>query len=171
MIENTTLGYLIRDGKLLMLHRVKKENDVNKDKWIGVGGHVEEGESPEDCIAREIREETGYIADDLGFRGIVTFTYRDVTEFMYLFTVPEFHDPCNEVIDMDNPPECDEGELCWVTWDEIYDLPIWEGDRIFLKLLQDDSPFFSLKLIYDNEGRLISSRLNLAYSSPNLSIY
>ncbi len=139
---NTTLCYLEKDDKYLLLHRTKKEGDLNRDKWIGVGGKFEEGESPEECAVREIREETGLVAAPL-YRGIVTFVSdKWQTEYMHLFTATEFS---GEMI------ECDEGELAWVDKDKVTDLPIWQGDRIFLSLLAKEAPFFSLKLVYCGE--------------------
>lgn len=143
MSELTTLCYLIRDNQYLMLHRVKKERDINKDKWIGVGGHFLPGESPEECAVREVREETGYTLRSARFRGVVTFIYQsgeeNVTEYMHLFTSDDFSG---------TPIECDEGELEWVDIDKVTELPIWEGDRIFFRLLETTSEFFSLKLVY-----------------------
>ena len=139
----TTLCYIEQDGKYLMLHRVKKENDVNKDKWVGIGGHFEENESPEECLLREVREETGLQLISYRFRGIVTFiSDRWDTEYMHLFTADRF----SGII-----AECDEGELCWVEKSKVYDLPIWEGDKIFFKLLEEREDFFSLKLRYEGE--------------------
>ena len=126
-----------------MLHRVKKENDVNKDKWVGIGGHFEEDESPEECLLREVREETGLQLISYRFRGIVTFiSDRWDTEYMHLFTADRF----SGII-----ADCDEGELCWVEKSKVYDLPIWEGDKIFFKLLEEREDFFSLKLRYEGE--------------------
>ena len=126
-----------------MLHRVKKENDVNKDKWVGIGGHFEENESPEECLLREVREETGLQLISYRFRGIVTFiSDRWDTEYMHLFTADRF----SGII-----AECDEGELCWVEKSKVYDLPIWEGDKIFFHLLEEREDFFSLKLRYEGE--------------------
>jgi len=139
-MRNSTLCYLERDGKYLMLHRVKKEKDINKDKWIGVGGGFEDKESPEDCAKREIFEETGLVAGKLEFRAIVTFvTDKYETEYMHLFTTEDFSGEMTE---------CDEGELVWVPKEEVEKLPIWEGDRIFFRLLDEERPFFSLKLSY-----------------------
>lgn len=128
-----------------MLHRITKKNDINKDKWIGVGGHFEKGESPEDCLLREVKEETGLTLDSFDFRGIVTFVYNDEpAEYMHLFTSKNFS---GTLID------CNEGKLEWVSFEKINNLELWEGDKIFLKLLQKNSPFFSLKLVY-NQGKL-----------------
>ena len=139
----TTLCYIEENDKYLMLHRVKKENDVNKDKWVGIGGHFEEDESPEECLLREVREETGLQLISYRFRGIVTFiSDRWDTEYMHLFTADRF----SGII-----AECDEGELCWVEKSKVYDLPIWEGDKIFFHLLEERGDFFSLKLRYEGE--------------------
>ena len=121
-----------------MLHRVSKKNDVNKGKWIGVGGHFEEGESPEECMLREVFEETGYTLTSWKFRGIVTFSQEGYgTEYMCLYTADGFTGTMKE---------CDEGNLKWIPKEEIWKLRLWEGDKIFLKLLNEDVPFFSLKL-------------------------
>ena len=160
-IENTTLCYPELDGCYLMLHRTKKENDINEGKWIGIGGHMEPGESPEDCIRREMHEETGFTADTLRFRGIVTFVYRDTTEYMYLFTAAGLKGTeARPVTIADQLPPCPEGDLAWVPVAEASDRPVWEGDRIFLKLLSENTPFFSLKLVYDAAGALIQAVLN-----------
>ena len=139
---NCTLCYLENDREeYLMLHRVKKKNDINHDKWIGVGGGFEYGESPEECALRETREETGLTLTDCRFRGIVTFDCEgQETLYMHLFTASGW---TGELID------CDEGELEWVPKEKVYDLPIWEGDKIFFRLLEQERPFFSLKLSYD----------------------
>lgn len=151
MFVNTTLCYLMKDDKYLMLHRTKKEHDINKDKWIGVGGKAEPGESPEDCVRREVWEETGYRMGQCDFRGIVTFVYRDITEYMYLFTSKEFSG---------EERECAEGDLVWLPQKEVYDLPIWEGDKIFFRLLEERSAFFSLKLVYDANEMLVQAMLD-----------
>lgn len=142
-MRNTTLCHIEKDGKYLMLHRTKKENDENGGKWVGVGGKFEYGESPEECARREIKEETGLDVLSLEYRGIVTFvTDRWGCEYMHLFRTESF---TGELCD------CDEGELVWVEKEKIYSLPIWEGDKIFLRLLDTDAPFFSLKLVYEDE--------------------
>ena len=150
----TTLCYLERGDNYLMLHRVSKKNDINKDKWIGVGGHLEDEESPEECIKREIFEETGYDIplSELEFRALVTFvSHKGDYELMSLFTATA---PDGE------PKECDEGKLEWVPKDKIYDLNLWEGDKIFLRKLSESHKFFSLKLVYDTEDNLIEAILD-----------
>ena len=142
---NCTLCYLENDkNEYLMLHRVKKKNDVNQDKWIGVGGRFEDKESPEECLLREVREETGLTLTDYRFRGIVTFASDGwETEYMYLYTATGW---------TGGMIECDEGDLEWVSKDAVQQLPIWEGDKLFFRLIDDpDSPFFSLKLSYEGE--------------------
>ncbi|RHT71928.1 8-oxo-dGTP diphosphatase [Ruminococcaceae bacterium AM28-23LB] len=149
-MKNTTLCYVEQDGKYLMLLRNKKKQDENAGKWIGVGGKFEEGESPQDCLLREVQEETGLRLTQYRFRGIVTFVSdRYETEYMHLFTAHGFE---GELI------PCDEGELKWVEKDEVLSLPLWEGDREFLRLLREDAPFFSLKLVYQGD-KLVSSKL------------
>ena len=140
----TTLCYIENGrGEYLMMHRVKKKNDVNQDKWVGVGGKFEDGESPEECLLRETREETGLTLTAYRYRGIVTFVSdRWETEYMHLFTARGFQGKLRE---------CDEGELVWLPKQDVYDLPIWEGDKIFFRLLEQDIPFFSLKLRYTGE--------------------
>lgn len=150
-MRNTSLCYIERDGRYLMLHRVKKELDENRDKWIGVGGKFEEGESPEDCALRETREETGLTLTDYAYRGIVTFVSdRWPAEQMHLFTARGWTGQLTE---------CDEGQLEWLPRDKLLALPMWAGDRIFLELLWQDTPFFSLKLVYAGE-KLQSATLN-----------
>ncbi len=150
--ELTTLCYLIKDGKYLMMHRVKKENDVNKDKYIGVGGHFEYGERHDECLHREVKEETGLTLLDYKARGIVTFVYgEDVVEYMHLYTSDKFEGELTE---------CDEGELVWIPIKEVFDLPIWEGDKLFFKRLEESEEFFSLKLVYDLSDRLVKSEIH-----------
>lgn len=139
----STLCYIEDGGQVLMLHRTKKENDINRDKWIGIGGRFEDGESPEDCVLREAREETGLTLTSMRFRGIVTFVSdRWETEYMHLFTADDY---------TGRVAGCEEGDLEWVPKEKVRDLPTWEGDRIFLRLLYEDAPFFSLKLVYEGE--------------------
>ena len=141
---NTTLCYIEKDGAYLMMHRVKKKNDMNQDKWVGVGGKLEVGESPYDCVKREIAEETGLTVDRPIYRGVITFV-SDLygTEYMHLFTANEFE---GEIKD-----DCDEGRLEWVNKEDVYNLPVWEGDKIFFRLLETEEKFFSLKLVYEGD--------------------
>ena len=151
-MKNTTLCYIEKDCKYLMLHRIKKENDENRDKWIGVGGKLEEKESPYDCIKREIKEETGLTVNDPRYRGVITFVSdKYETEIMHLFWTDNFSG--------DILKECDEGELCWIDKRKLLELPIWEGDKIFLKLIDSTNDFFSLKLVY-NGDKLIGYYIN-----------
>lgn len=141
-MKMTTLCYIEKEGKYLMLHRVKKHHDINAGKWIGVGGHVENGETPEECLLREVKEETGLTLTAYRLRGLVTFL-SDVCEpeLMCVFTADAFD---GELI------ECDEGELAWVEKSDVLGLPTWEGDRVFLeRLLSGDDRFFSIKLRYE----------------------
>ena len=140
-MKNTTLCYLEQDGCLLMLHRVKKVNDENRDKWIGVGGKLEDRESPEDSLLREVKEETGLTLERWRYRGLVTFVSdKWETEYMHLYTADKFSGTMKE---------CDEGNLEWVPREQVEHLPIWEGDKIFLRMIADpETPFFSLKLVY-----------------------
>lgn len=150
-MKNVTLCYIERGDEYLMLHRVKKKNDVNQDKWIGVGGKFEDKESPEDCILRETMEETGLRLTDYRYRGLVTFVNTIYeTEYMHLFTATGWEGEIGE---------CSEGNLEWVRKSEVPNLPIWEGDKIFLKLLADEEPFFSLKLSYAGDV-LVGAVLN-----------
>jgi len=139
---NTTLCYITRGDQVLMLHRVKKKNDLNKDKWIGIGGKFEGEESPDECLLREAKEETGLTLTSWKCRGIVTFLTNEPYEgeFMYLFTCDDFAGTLKQ---------CDEGDLQWVSRAFLDSLPKWEGDAIFLKLLWEEAPFFLLKLRYD----------------------
>lgn len=142
-MKNTTLCYIEKDEAYLMLHRVKKVNDENHDKWIGVGGKFEAGESPEDCLLREVKEETGLTLTDYRYRGLVTFVSDEWgTEYMHLFTATGFEGEIKR---------CDEGELVWVPKAEIENLNIWEGDKIFFRLLVKSDKFFSLKLTYKGD--------------------
>jgi 8-oxo-dGTP diphosphatase len=141
---NTTLCYIEENDSYLMLHRIKKVNDVNHDKWIGVGGKFEDGESPEECVCREALEETGLTLHRPAYRGLVTFVSdRWETEYMHLFLAKSFS---GTLID------CEEGKLEWVPKSKMGELNLWEGDLIFLRLLEQDVPFFSLKLVYQGEG-------------------
>lgn len=152
---NSTLIYLENQaGEYLMLHRVKKKNDINHDKWIGVGGGFEYGESPEECAIRETREETGLTLTDYRYRGIVTFDWAgaEETQYMHLFTATGW---TGEMI-----TECNEGDLEWVPKGKVNDLPIWEGDKIFFRLLEEERPFFSLKLSYSAENVLLRAVLD-----------
>ena len=150
-MKNTTLCYVERDGKYLMIHRVKKVNDMNKDKWIGIGGKFEERETPFDCIRREMLEETGLVPNKLSYRGLVTFVSNEFgTEYMHLFHTDDFSGQLLE--------DCTEGNLEWVDKDKITELPLWEGDKIFLDLLKREVPFFSLKLVYEG-STLVSHTL------------
>ena len=150
-MKQTTLCYIEKDGCYLMLHRVKKEHDENRDKWIGIGGKFQEGESPEDCLLRETKEETGPTLTDYRYRGLVTFVSDEWgTEQMHLFTAGGFSGALRE---------CDEGVLEWIPRERLLSLPMWEGDRIFLDLLERNEPFFSLKLVYRGE-RLERAVLN-----------
>lgn len=149
--KNTSLCYIEKDGAYLMMHRVKKQNDINKDKWVGIGGKFESGETPFECAYREIKEETGVTPKNLKYRGLVTFTSNLFgTEYMHLFTADGYEGK------LDN--DCNEGILEWVKKEDLYSLPVWEGDKIFFRLLETESSFFSLKLVYDGD-KLISSTL------------
>ena len=149
---NSTLCYVLRGDEVLMLHRIKKEKDVNKDKWIGIGGKFEADETPDECLLREAKEETGLTLTQWRCRGVVTFLTNGPWdgEYMYLFTAEGFH---GELTD------CPEGELRWVSRTFLDDLPKWEGDQIFLNLLWQDAPFFLLKLRYDGD-KLVEAVLN-----------
>lgn len=151
-MQETTLCYIEYGGKYLMLLRNKKQNDLNEGKWIGVGGKLEAGETPEQCALREIREETGLIALDLTARGVVRFI-SDAwgSEMMYLYTVTQFE---GELTD------CDEGELRWIDKNEVFDLKLWDGDRIFLQFLIEGAPCFDMTLHYDQNDRLQTCAVN-----------
>lgn len=147
----STLCYIEKDGKYLMLHRTKKKNDINKDKWIGVGGKFEPEESPEECIVREVKEETGLNLKTYKLRGVITYIATNwETEYTYVFTSNEF---TGDII------ECNEGDLEWVNKDEITNLKLWEGDKIFLEELQKDVGFFTIKFEYDGD-KLLNYKLN-----------
>ena len=152
--HNSSLIYLENEaGEYLMLHRVKKKNDINHDKWIGVGGGFEYGESPEECAVRETREETGLTLTDYRYRGIITFDCggQECTQYIHLFTAAAWTGELSE---------CNEGDLEWVPKEKVYDLPIWEGDKIFFRLLEEERPFFSLKLTYSAENDLLRAVLD-----------
>ena len=142
-MKKTTLCYIEKDDHYLMLHRIRKKNDVNQDKWIGIGGHFEEGETPEECILREAKEETGLTLTSFRLRGLVEFV-SDIwpDEVMYLFTADEFTGEMTV---------CDEGELEWVKKSLLPELNLWEGDYIFLKLLDERDSYFELRLIYEGD--------------------
>lgn len=148
---NTTLIYIEQDGKYLMLHRTKKENDLNEGKWVGIGGKFEDKESPEECAVREALEETGLTLTRYKYRALVTFVSdKWPTEYMHLFTVDRFEGQLKD---------CDEGTLEWVDKRAVRHLPLWAGDFIFLDLLEKGAPFFSLKLRYEGE-RLMEAVLD-----------
>ena len=141
-MKNTTLCYIKKDDKYLLLHRTKKKDDPNEGKWIGVGGHIEEGESPEECLLREVKEETNLTLTSYRYRALITFV-SDIyeTENMYLYTADSFEGELDYT--------CDEGELEWISKDAILNLPMWEGDRKFLPLIMDETTeFFTMELIY-----------------------
>ena len=142
-MKNSVLCYIEKDGKYLMLYRKGKKDDANDGKWIGVGGKFEENESPDECLIREVKEETGYTLTSYRFRGVVTFV-SDIyeTEYMFLYTATDFE---GEQI------ECDEGELHWVDKNDVLSLPLWEGDRVFLKYLSENKDTFFLKLTYEGD--------------------
>lgn len=144
----TTLCYIEKDEKYLMLHRVKKENDLNKDKWIGVGGKFEENETPEECLLREVKEETGLTLTSYCLRGVITFISDEWgSEYMFLYTADGYEGQLRE----DKMQDCAEGVLTWVPKAEIENLNLWEGDRIFFRLLDTEERFFSLKLRYKGD--------------------
>ena len=153
LAQNTTLCYLERGSEWLMLHRVKKKNDVNHDKWIGVGGKFEPGESPEECLIREVKEETGLTLTRWRYRGIITFVLDGAAEYMHLFTADGWEGQ------MIRGQDCAEGVLEWVEKGRVPELPIWEGDKLFFRLLAEERPFFSLKLCYEGDT-LVSAALD-----------
>ncbi len=143
-MKDTTLCYIERDGKYLMLHRTKKKNDPNSGKYMGIGGHFEEGESPYDCVIREAKEETGLNLLEPQYRGIVTFdSDKYETEQMHLFTCKSFE---GEIM------ECNEGDLKWIEKKNVLTLPMWEGDHVFLDLLEKRTDFFNIKLTYEGDN-------------------
>ena len=146
-MELTTLCYIEKDGKYLMLNRNKKEQDLNKGKFIGIGGHIEFGEAPEECIKREVLEETGLTLKSLSLRGLLTFVIDDIMEYAFLYTSQDFSGVLKE--------DCCEGDLLWIDKTKMLNLPLWEGDKIFLKRLEEDNTYFSLKLVYKND-KLVS---------------
>lgn len=151
-MRNTTLCYIEKDGCYLMLHRIKKKNDINKDKWIGVGGAFLDNESPEDCVRREAMEETGLLINDPKLLSVVTFVCEGAeTEQMFLFKAFDFE---GSLID------CDEGVLEWIPKSRLYGLDLWAGDRIFLRRIENGCDFFTLKLVYDKNGVLLEAVLN-----------
>lgn len=140
-MKNTTLCYIEQDGKYLMLHRIKKKNDLNHEKWVGVGGKFEENESPEECLLREVREETGLTLTRWHYRGIVTFVSdKWEGEYMHLYTADGFEGTLTD---------CNEGTLEWVEKTQISNLPMWAGDVVFFRLIEENAPFFSLKMVYE----------------------
>ena len=143
-MHNSTLCYITRGNEVLMLHRVQKKNDINKDKWIGIGGKFEKDESPDECLLREAKEETGLTLTSWACRGVVTFLNDGCEgEYMYLFTADGFAGDLKE---------CDEGDLQWVSRAFLDELPKWEGDQIFLDLLWQGAPFFLLTLRYSGDA-------------------
>ena len=151
-MENTTLCYCLRGNDVLMLHRTKKGHDINHDKWLGIGGHFEKNETPDECLLREAWEETGLRLTSWQCRGVVTFLPNEPWEgeYMYLFTADGFDGELKE---------CDEGDLQWVSREFVDQLPKWEGDQIFLDLIWQNAPFFLLTLRYDGD-RLVEAILN-----------
>ena len=150
-MKETTLCYVQKDNDYLMLHRIKKEEDVNEGKWIGIGGRIEDGETPEQCLVREAKEETGLLLTSYQYRGIVHFRSEDYEdEDMHLFTADAFEGELTE---------CNEGVLKWIDRDKIYDLPMWEGDKLFFGLIRSNAKFFDLVLQYKGK-KLVSATLN-----------
>lgn len=148
----TTICYIEKDDKYLMLHRTKKENDQSHDKWLGVGGKFEENESPDECVVREVKEETGLNLLSYRLRGVMTFV-SDMweTEYMFIYTADKFAGKLTE---------CDEGELLWIEKSKILDLKLWEGDILFLKKLMEDCGFFTIKVQYQGEKLICATEKN-----------
>ncbi len=148
----TTICYIEKDDKYLMLHRTKKENDQSHDKWLGVGGKFEENESPDECVVREVKEETGLNLLSYRLRGVMTFV-SDMweTEYMFIYTADKFEGKLTE---------CDEGELLWIEKSKILDLKLWEGDILFLKKLMEDCGFFTIKVRYQGEKLICATEKN-----------
>ena len=139
----STLCYLEKEDKYLMLLRNKKKHDVNEGKWIGVGGKCEKGESPEECVIRETFEETGIKLESLKMRGVLTFSSEGwEDEYIFVYTSDKFSGTITD---------CNEGELRWIDKDKIMDLNLWDGDRIFLKIMLESDEFFSIKLSYKGD--------------------
>ena len=151
-LEITSLCYVEQNGQYLMLHRNKKQNDINKDKYIGIGGHMEHDESPKECVMREAFEETGLELDEPKLRGILTFVIDDMTELCFLYTCEKYSGELHS---------CNEGDLVWIEKDKVLDLPLWEGDKIFLKLLETEEKLFQMKLIY-KKGKLLDYKIQEA---------
>ena len=158
----TTLCYLEKEDSFLMLHRTSRKDDINRDKWLGVGGKLEQGEAPEECLVREVKEETGLLLLSWDFRGIVTFVNGEQTEYMYLYTSAHFSG---------EQKDCDEGALTWVKKEEISCLNLWEGDRIMFRLLEERKEFFSLKLIYDGDRLLKAEEWSGFYEGHPTALY
>ena len=159
-MKNTTLCYIEKDNKYLMLHRVKKDHDQSHGKWLGIGGKFEDKESPDECLLREVYEETGLKLTSYRLRGIVTFI-SDIyeTEYMFLYTADGYEGSLYEESDGTVTPligskrtPCSEGVLKWVDIERVPDLELWEGDRIFLKKLREENDFFTLKLVYEGDS-------------------
>ena len=149
-MDKTVLAYIESNHQYLMLLRNKKKDDLNEGKWIGIGGHIESGETPDDALKREIKEETNLDVTSYKLRGLINFKNLNYEEIMYLYTVDAYKGELDFC--------CDEGTLKFVDIDEVPSLNLWEGDRIFLKLLNENRPYFELTLIYEND-RLIKSEL------------
>lgn len=144
----TTLCYIEKNNCYLMMHRTKKEQDINEGKWIGVGGHFEKNESPEECLLREVKEETGLTLTSYRLRGIITFCYDGWgCEYMHLYTADAFDGELTK----EQMQSCEEGTLHWIPKEEILNLNLWEGDKTFLALLLKNQGMFSMKLEYQGD--------------------